>query len=403
MHIPLFATSADVRPLLIARSAVDAIRDTPQAASLSQELDSNAASYIRVSAISIAAYDYLVTLPAEWRFYKGQKLLRLSPGCILFILIRYLSVTVLTVGSVGYFGEFSEEECQRYFLVGPIFKVLQTIVSQIILGLRTVNIARRSTWVTWTLLVLFTCVSAAEFLTNLFHRDYVQNTSHNCTGGEHSKYLSTWVYYVLAMFYDVVTLGISTFYLIRYTEPSGRLSELVRLMLYDGIGYFVVLTGVNIFNLLLFRTTDELTQASGTCLGEAVTWIMSQRMLIHLRDAAAERRRVTHNISCRIRSGRSISYAMRSQRESEPKDGHRIDEGLAITNAAEDGHASTVAELADVELNVHVEVEHSVIVECDAHGDGVGAEGTCVHTRRSRTTWVEGGKAPSSTLGTLGC
>lgn len=69
-------------------------------------VSTHAASYIRITAISIAAYEYVgilcaredhnsgfigsyfMTLPAEWRFYKNQKSWRLSPGCILFILIR---------------------------------------------------------------------------------------------------------------------------------------------------------------------------------------------------------------------------------------------------------------------------------------------------------------------------
>ena len=33
-------------------------------------------------------HSYLLTLPAEWRFYRSQRSWRLSPGCLLFIAIR---------------------------------------------------------------------------------------------------------------------------------------------------------------------------------------------------------------------------------------------------------------------------------------------------------------------------
>lgn len=35
-----------------------------------------------------SVHSYVLTLPAEWRFYRSQRSWRLSPGCILFIAIR---------------------------------------------------------------------------------------------------------------------------------------------------------------------------------------------------------------------------------------------------------------------------------------------------------------------------
>lgn len=61
-------------------------------------------------------------------------------------------MATLIVSNVGYFHMFSFEECRRYYIVAPVFKgaivpirlqwaltpasVLQTTVSQVILGLR---------------------------------------------------------------------------------------------------------------------------------------------------------------------------------------------------------------------------------------------------------------------------
>ncbi|KAI0944923.1 hypothetical protein AcW1_001740 [Taiwanofungus camphoratus] len=344
--------------------------------------DDHAAAYIRIAAISVAAYDYIITLPAEWRFYKGQRGWRLSAGCTLFILIRYISIVTMLVSTVGYFARFSPATCQRYFLVSPIFKVVQTMVSQIILGIRTLNISRREPWVMWTLLILFTVVTAMEWFTNLYDRTYVQNevshTSgsrtlmsedpprstyhfqrHNCIGGDNLRHMSVWLYYVMAMIYDIVTLGISAFYLLRVKPPSGRMSQLVKLMLYDGIGYFVLLTAANILNLILYRTSDKFTQSSGACMAYAVTWIMSQRILIHLRDAAENHNRTsaTHVISRPLQSARDISHAMRSQFET--KDW--LDEELGITPS--DRSLSDLEHGFTDVLDVQVQIEESVTVE----------------------------------------
>lgn len=69
------------------------------------DLHTGTTTFIRVISLSIAFYEsvanhllcrttpdpvhsYLLTLPAEWRFYRSQRSWRLSPGCLLFIAIR---------------------------------------------------------------------------------------------------------------------------------------------------------------------------------------------------------------------------------------------------------------------------------------------------------------------------
>ncbi|CDO75741.1 hypothetical protein BN946_scf184921.g17 [Trametes cinnabarina] len=253
-------------------------------------------SFLRVISLSIALYDntnslpnphsYILTLPAEWRFYRSQPSWRLSLGCILFIAIRYSSIAVITLSNVGYFASFfTPQSCERYYIAAPIFKVLQTMVSQLILGIRTVNISRRSTVVTWFLASIFLTFTTAQWFLNMWNRVPVQGRRNNCTAGNTPPVLTVWLYYLLSMAYDILTLGISTAYLISFNPKSGKMAHLVRIMLTDGLVYFVALTGVNIFNLILYRGHDEATQSSGVSLGYALTWIMSQRILIHLRGS----------------------------------------------------------------------------------------------------------------------
>ncbi|KIK35273.1 hypothetical protein CY34DRAFT_783215 [Suillus luteus UH-Slu-Lm8-n1] len=225
--------------------------------------------YLRIASISVALYDYIITLPAEWRFYRSQSsFFSLRLACILFILIRYDSIIVMILSNYGVFSTgFTQESCKHYYMVAPVLKVIQTMISQVILGVRTFNIARRDRRIGIVLVVLYFLSVSLEWFTNMFDRMPVlyQCTvyslmNHSCTPGNPGKILSAWLYYTVAMSYDLAVLTISTVYLLRYNPLSGRCTYPLPLLIYDGIGYFVVLTGSNIFNIVLYHTSDIQTQ-----------------------------------------------------------------------------------------------------------------------------------------------
>ncbi|KIJ63169.1 hypothetical protein HYDPIDRAFT_113767, partial [Hydnomerulius pinastri MD-312] len=133
-------------------------------------------------------------------------------------------------------------------------------------------------------------------------------------------------------------------------------------MIYDGLGYFVVLTACNILNLILYRASDEAVQSSGASLGYAVTWIMSQRILIHLREMSADMEggRLDNVIVTRqLQPGRDVATALRSQFDSQKGP---IDMEFG-PNSPE------VASANDMELDIRVHVERSVTVDYSAEGD----------------------------------
>ncbi|KAH9980049.1 hypothetical protein BGW80DRAFT_1454593 [Lactifluus volemus] len=106
------------------------------------------ATNLRSASLSIAAYDFVLTLPMEYRLYKSTK--RDIVTLILFILIRIL---VLVSSNVGFFyHHFSPNFCRHYYRLTPIFKLVQLVISQAILGLRTHDISKKSRRVLWTIL-----------------------------------------------------------------------------------------------------------------------------------------------------------------------------------------------------------------------------------------------------------
>ncbi|KAG1902356.1 uncharacterized protein F5891DRAFT_1023661 [Suillus fuscotomentosus] len=241
--------------------------------------------YLRIASISIALYDYIITLPAEWRFYRSQSS------------FSHLRITVMTISNYGVFSTgFTQETCKNYYMIAPCFKVIQTMISQVILGVRTFNIARRDRQIGIALVVLYFVSIALEWFTNMFDR--IRNSG---------RILSAWFFYTAAMLYDLAVLTISTVYLLRYNPLNSRLEQLVRVLIYDGIGYFVVLTG----RYALLSCSKGITRAS---IGFAVIWIMSQRILIHLRELSETETRRSENIAA-MRSpqnARDAASAIRS-------------------------------------------------------------------------------------------
>ncbi|TFK49408.1 hypothetical protein OE88DRAFT_1662981 [Heliocybe sulcata] len=330
------------------------------------DLTTSTDEYLRVASLSIALYDYIITLPAEWRFYSSQRsLLQPSFSCCLFFLIRYVSALVMVLSNIGFFSRsFIAESCRRYYIVAPIFKVFQSMISQTILGLRTYNISRRSRVVGAVLLVLFLIVTVLQWFTNMYERMPISD-SVSCVPGNAEEHLVAWLYYLFSMFYDFATLCISVYYLSQFTakrSKSTRLARAIRMMLYDGLAYFVALTGVNIFNTILYRASDEALQSASASLGYAVTWIMSQKILIRLHNAAADHAQDTAPaviVAHPLRSARDINDAVRSQFELN-----------SIDHVSKAGHAEE-----QQQLSVEVRVERFMTVEYDPEAYGRESHG----------------------------
>ncbi|OAX38027.1 hypothetical protein K503DRAFT_718849 [Rhizopogon vinicolor AM-OR11-026] len=318
--------------------------------------------YLRIASVSIALYDYILTLPAEWRFYRSQSsIFHLNLACILFIAMRYFSVAVLLFSNYGFFATtFTDETCKHYHILAPVFKVIQIMISQAILGVRTFNIAKRGKYVGISLLLLYAVSTVLEWFTNVVDR-YPVTTDHSCISGSASKTIAAWFYYLAAMMYDLAMLAISTTYLLRYSPLSSRLEQLIRVLIYDGIGFFLALTGTNVFNLIIYHTTGASTQSAGASLGYAVTWIMSQRILIHLREMKESRR--LENVVLARPARNALSGLHSHFRSKSP-----IDAEFAHTTPRN-------LNPNDVEMDIRVCVERSVMVDCMAESENGSSYG----------------------------
>ncbi|KAF8973185.1 hypothetical protein BDZ97DRAFT_659780 [Flammula alnicola] len=130
-------------------------------------------------------------------------------------------------------------------------------------------------------------------------------------------------------------------------------------MVYDGLGYLIVLTGTNILNLILYKQSQDI-QTAGASLGYCVSWIMSQRLLIHLYDASRERREETDfdaavTISKNITGARDVSRVVRTNFDQ--KSNTPFDLSRRVNNPTES--AIEEGEYPD-DVGVQVRIERTV-------------------------------------------
>ncbi|KAF7349861.1 hypothetical protein MVEN_01286600 [Mycena venus] len=247
------------------------------------------AAYLRVGAYAIAFFDYLQTLPAEYRLYARQKgPLRLSVACVLFILVRYIGLLSIILGNTGFFYHgFSKESCDRYFWLTPVFKLLLYMVSQAILAIRTYAVSRKSLLVLRVLIGVFIACAVPEFISTFYQRVPFR-TNGGCTSGNPPGVKIASLYYVGGLVYDVVTMVLTSAYLWKFSNASRTsLSQLMRMMLEDGIMYFIALCAMNIVNIIFFQSSNTALQPSASTLGMEVTMIFSARFILNLSEHAS--------------------------------------------------------------------------------------------------------------------
>lgn len=166
-------------------------------------LRTNGASYIRIGSICVAGYEWVLfnvrDTSTSWSDYNSATCSLCLPssgsigakrhgGLALDVFCsfssgkcfvkhasdindelwrpRYLSIITIVVSNTGFFAKFTEAQCQQYYMAAPVFKgnrievslefwspctnfyagplVLQTMVSQIILGIRLVTSLQKS-------------------------------------------------------------------------------------------------------------------------------------------------------------------------------------------------------------------------------------------------------------------
>ncbi|KAF8686307.1 hypothetical protein RHS04_00246 [Rhizoctonia solani] len=173
-------------------------------------------SNLRVATFSIAAFDFIQTIPGEIKFYRRQVAQgRMSLVCFLFIVVRYVSVVSLILNGIGFYAtSFDIESCSRYRLAAPVTKMFAGFASQGLIFLRTWAISRKSRVVLIILSALCIITLPMMVIGNVYKREpHVKNGS--CIAKQNAgTFNSAPMYYGAMAGFDIIACGIATYYLI---------------------------------------------------------------------------------------------------------------------------------------------------------------------------------------------
>ncbi|KAH0582494.1 hypothetical protein H2248_010437 [Termitomyces sp. 'cryptogamus'] len=241
-----------------------------------------AANYMKIASASIYAFDYIQTVPAEYRLYRKQKgIFRLSFPCWLLIFVRYLGMVAIILSLVGGFSKnFTKNSCHQFYLAVPMFKVLAAVASHGVFIFRTYAICGRNRTILYFLLVFGGLLSVVEIISPVVvPRNAKLGGTGNCIS-DLSKGSTSWVQYLCQVIFDVVILGLTIDRLFRGTQLKlSNRSEITKKFWESQVIYFFAVTAVNIANLVFFIKFNKSSESTMLAtLGMAITAIFSSHV-----------------------------------------------------------------------------------------------------------------------------
>ncbi|KAF7355903.1 hypothetical protein MVEN_00919200 [Mycena venus] len=248
---------------------------------------------MRVSAASIYFFDYVMTLPSEYRLYKRQKKWwNPSVACILFVLCRYVTLVSIVMATAFFFGtNWTEKTCVP--AVGGALRALSASIVSIIFMWRTWAIWCKNRPVLYFLMIAFipTTVFTWAFVFNQVPE--VSSGSGGSCGGLAGKgvFGAKWPFALANMVFDALCVGLSTYELainIRNSSrcerllPSDFFSQISSILLVDGLGYFFISIALQVLNLIFLLSSDPAKQSTMITFTNAMTGLLSQRIITSL-------------------------------------------------------------------------------------------------------------------------
>ncbi|KAJ7908908.1 hypothetical protein B0H13DRAFT_2015797, partial [Mycena leptocephala] len=224
---------------------------------------------MRAAAVSIYSFDYVMTLPSEYRIYKRQKKIwNPSAACVLFVLSRYVTLVSIVMATAFFFGTtWTDKTCVP--AVGGALRALSASIVSIIFMWRAWAIWHKSRRILYFLMLAFipTTVFTWGFVFN-----QVPEVKNGSCGGLAGKgvFGAKWPF---ALVFDAVCVGLSTYRLAINLKDGSSCS---------GLGYFFTSVALQVLNLIFLLSPDPAKQSTMITFTNAITGLLSQRIITSL-------------------------------------------------------------------------------------------------------------------------
>ncbi|KAL5521018.1 hypothetical protein ACEPAG_8940 [Sanghuangporus baumii] len=232
-------------------------------------------------------FDILITFGDEVERIWKQ---RFTFATVLWFMNRYLSPLGYVVVIASFQMNWPKSVCERYVLYPEILKVFTAAAIGVIFILRLYSIYGGS----MVILVSFSVLLVAELAVKIWA--FTDGTSVNlppglvgCVltgrGNSNDRFVFTWV--AELVFDSIVFIATLSRTLIIYRRHrQGAAIPLIKIMMRDGIIYFLVIFIANVVTVVLFITLPPDLKAINASFTTLITSLMVSRLILNLRNQA---------------------------------------------------------------------------------------------------------------------
>ncbi|KAL5505052.1 hypothetical protein ACEPAH_7715 [Sanghuangporus vaninii] len=259
-------------------------------------------------------FDILITFGDEVEKIWKQ---RFTFATVLWFMNRYLSPLGYVVIIASFHMDWPKSVCDRYVLYPEILKVFTAAAIGVIFILRLYSIYGGS----MVVLVTFSVLLVAELVVKIWA--FTDGTSVNLPpglvgciltgrGDSNDRFVFTWVA-ELAFDSIVFIATLSRTFIIYRRHRQGAAIPLIKIMMRDGIIYFLVIFVANVVTMVLFITLPPDLKAVNASFSTLITSLMVSRLILNLRNQAMRPR-------ANVLSYPSSSQQIRTDQEIQTQD-----------------------------------------------------------------------------------
>ncbi|KAL1746067.1 hypothetical protein HDZ31DRAFT_81474 [Schizophyllum fasciatum] len=245
----------------------------------------DAAGYMRVAAMSIFIYDWIITLPGE-----------LNILCLIEPSQQYLALVALVTNLIGFFSRFFVQDphgtdvpCRHFASVMPIMQCLAAWASHAVFVVRTVAICNNERLILITFTLLAIVVSGVELFSLLWSYKFDVGPEGNCILRYDERSKISYVYYLAATLFDFAVLAV-TYHALAVVRGSG----LFDFLWHSSVAYFCVTAVVNVNNMIFYVVFSNNHETMLCAMGIAITGMMSARVILETQERARLRKGSRH-------------------------------------------------------------------------------------------------------------
>ncbi|EJD52379.1 hypothetical protein AURDEDRAFT_158104 [Auricularia subglabra TFB-10046 SS5] len=310
---------------------------------------------MRLMSVCIFAYDWIITLPSEYRLYRRQKWPRISVACALFIAARYCGAAYMVSTTVLFFGKnFTPSSCKSIVPLGGFFRATVASASALTFLWRT--------WAIWhknrTILIIMSVALIPHIIfsyPSAFMQIPVSNNG-GCTGasGNDNVFALKWPFALVNMLYDVLACVLGTYKLILNIKSG--VSSISFILLSDGLGFFFLMVVIHVLNLVFLLIPDPSRQTIMVVFYGATASILAQRIITSLSERIEVVNSSDHGSSHgrdRSKSGSRTRGGMFSKMPRPPASSY-----MTRSINGTEGQTKTDVEMVKIQIDVHQQVQH---------------------------------------------